>query len=304
MTPGAKTALLYAFLALVEEGSEVLVPDPGFPAYDSLTRLAGGVPIRYGYDANDAPDLEELEYRVTPRTRVLVVNLPGNPIGGATEADLARLGEFAGRHRLWVLSDEIYARIHFAGDGPAPSIAAVPGLAERTVVVDGFSKAWSMTGWRLGSAAFPAALGDAGVRLAVNGHSCVPPFVQQAGLAALTGPDDALRANLATLRRRRDRLVAECTAIPGVRCALPRGAFYAFADCRDALEGSGLTTDDLALRLLEEHGVAAVPGTAFGARGAGCLRLSFAAASSALPEAASGLAACLRNLVPLAGASR
>lgn len=304
VTPGAKTGLLYAFLALVEEGAEVLLPDPGFPAYESLTRLAGGTPIRYGYDENGEPDLEELAVRVTPRTRVLVLNLPGNPIGGASEGALASLGEFAERHRLWVISDEIYARIHFAHAGAAPSIAAVPRLAERTVVVDGFSKAWAMTGWRLGSASFPAALADAAVRLAVNGHSCVPPFVQRAGVAALTGPDHALRATVATLRERRDRLVAELSAIPGVRCTSPGGAFYAYADCREALDGAGLTTDDLALRLLEEQGVAAVPGTAFGARGAGGLRFSFAAEAAAIPAAAPGLAACLRTLAPLAGASR
>ena len=295
VTPGAKTALLYSFLALVEPGSEVLVPDPGFPAYASLAHLAGAKPVPYR-------DLEGIEAALTRRTRVLVLNLPGNPRGeAASPGDLEHLASLVLRHGLSVISDEIYARLWFGDEPAAPSIAQVPGLGQRTVVVDGFSKTWAMTGWRLGFVAAPAALGSAFERLAVNGHSCAPDFVQRAGLAALHGGDESVRAMVAELRRRRDLLVAGLNRIPAVRCSLPAGAFYAFPDLSPVLAAAGLDATAFARHLLDDWGLAAVPGTAFGAAGEGHLRLSFAGAADDLPRALERLAGCLDNLTSRAG---
>ncbi len=275
VVPGAKPMVFYALLAVVEAGDEVLVPDPGFPIYPSVVRFAGAVPVRYPLDATGAVDVARLAALISPRTRALVVNLPGNPTGGVATTDaLHAIAELALRHDLVVVSDEVYGRIRY--DGRSDSIAALPGMLERTVIVDSFSKSYNMTGWRLGFGVLPAVLVERVTTLVVNGTSCTPPFVQLAGVAALTGPQDAVTAAVARFERRRDWLVDGLNGLPGVRCARPAGAFYAFPDVRLVEERSGLATRELAARLLDDYGVAVLPGTDFGPGGAGHLRLSCA----------------------------
>lgn len=288
VVPGAKPMLFYALLAVLEPGDEVLVPDPGFPIYASVVRFAGGVPVGYGLDAN-------LAALVTPRTRALVVNLPGNPTGGvATPAALRALAELALRHDLTVISDEVYGRLRY--DGHVDSIAALPGMLERTVIVDSFSKSYAMTGWRLGFGVVPAPLVERVTMLVVNGTSCTPPFVQLAGLAALTGPQESVATAVARLERRRDWLVDGLNGLPGIRCPRPDGAFYAFPDVRKIEERARLSTAQLAARLLEVHGVAVLPGTGFGPGGAGHLRLSFAVSPAVLDLALERIRECISDL--------
>jgi aspartate aminotransferase len=289
VTPGGKAALCCALLSTIEPGDEVLVPDPGFPAYRSLVRFAGGAAVGYGLDATAGfvPDVDELDACVTPRTRALVLNSPHNPTGGTMTPDaVCRIAEIAARHDLLVISDEVYSRLVYEdGVARAPSIAAIPDVAARTVLIDSFSKTYAMTGWRLGFALLPPTLAERFTALAVNAFSCVPPFVQRAGVAALTGPQECVGELVTTLRRRRALLLAELSDIPGVLCRAPAGAFYLYVDVRGLLARTNLTTEALAAQLLEA-GVATVPGTAFGDRGAGYLRLSFAAADHELERGA------------------
>ena len=296
VVPGAKPMIFYALLAVLEPGDEVLVPDPGFPIYPSVVRFAGAVPVSY-----PAVDVARLAALITPRTRVLVVNLPANPTGVVATPDaLSAIAALAQRHDLIVVSDEVYGRIRY--DRHVDSIAALPGMLERTVVVDSFSKTYSMTGWRLGFGVVPAPLVERVTKLVVNGTSCTPPFVQLAGLAALTGSQDCVTAAVAGYERRRDWLVDGLNTLPGVHCRPPGGAFYAFPDVRKLEERTGLSTEQLATRLLEVHGVAALPGTAFGPGGAGHLRLSFATADDDLEVALGRMRECISDLAPLTAA--
>jgi aspartate/methionine/tyrosine aminotransferase len=285
VTPSAKTAVFYAMLATIAPGDEVLVPDPGFPIYPSVTRFAGGVPVGYGVNADNAPDVDDIAARVTPRTRVLVLNSPNNPTGGALDAAAtARLAALAATHGLAVVTDDIYSRLVYEG-GRAPTVAAFAEARDRTLLIDGFSKTYAMTGYRLGYLVAPRAWMERLTTLAINGHTCVPPFVQRAGVAALTGPQDIVQQQLAAYRVRRDLLVAGLDALPGVRCPTPAGAFYVFPDFSELLARHGMTSREFARRLLEDHGVAAIDGRAFGARGEGCLRFSFASAQADLDSA-------------------
>jgi aspartate aminotransferase len=285
VTPSAKTAVFYAMVATVEPGSEVLVPDPGFPIYRSMARFAGGVPIGYALDAGNAPDVDDIAARIGPRTRVLCLNSPNNPTGGALTADAtARLAELAERHDLRVVTDDIYSRLVFDGER-APTIAAFDGARERTLLVDGFSKSYAMTGYRLGYLVVPRPWVAPLVTLSINGHTCVPPFIQRAGIAALTGPQDIVASQVAAYRMRRDRLVQGLNALPGVHCAVPAGAFYVFPDFTELLRERGMTSREFARRLLEDHGVAAIDGAAFGTRGEGRIRFSFASAQADLDAA-------------------
>ena len=295
VVPGAKPMVFYGLLAVLEAGDEVLVPDPGFPIYPSVARFAGAVPVRYPLDTLGGLDPERLASLISPRTRALVVNLPGNPTGGVATAEaLLAIADLALRHDLVVISDEVYGRIRY--DGREDSIASVPGMLERTIIVDSFSKAYAMTGWRLGFGLLPAALVERVTTLVVNGTSCTPPFVQLAGLAALTGPQDAVTAAVARLERRRDWLVDGLNGLPGIRCAQPAGAFYAFPDVRQVEKRAGLSTRQLAARLLEAHGVAVLPGTDFGPGGAGHLRLSFAVSPADLDLALERMRECISDL--------
>jgi aspartate/methionine/tyrosine aminotransferase len=290
VTPGAKPVMFFAALMLCGPGDEVLYPDPGFPIYPSVAAFAGArpVPLRLRPERGFRLDPDELRAKLTDRTRLLILNSPHNPTGATLSAeDLAAIAELVRDRRLTVLSDEIYREIVY--DGRAASIASLPGMRERTIILDGFSKTYAMTGWRLGYGVMPRPLAEAMTRLIVNSVSCTAAMTQRAGLAALTGPQDAVRAMVAEFRRRRDALVAGLNAIPGFSCHLPGGAFYAFPDIR----GTGLSSAELAERLLQEAGVATLAGTAFGPGGEGFLRLSYAAALPDLERALARIAAVL-----------
>lgn len=303
VTPGAKPAVFYAILSLVNPGDEVLVPDPGFPIYPSATRFAGGTPVGYPLDARNryAIDVDALAALITPRTRVLIVNAPHNPTGGSIDqATIDRIAELVERHDLTVISDEIYARLTYDEQGapaePAPSLAAHPALASRTLLVDGFSKTYAMTGWRLGYLALLPSLVARVTTLGINGHTCTPEFTQRAGIAALTGPMEPIQRMHAELAERRRILAGGLGAIPGVRCAPPPGAFYAFADFSELLAPRTLTATEFEARMLKEHGVAALAGTAFGAGGEGHLRMSFATAREDLERALPRIRECVEAL--------
>jgi aspartate aminotransferase len=279
---GAKPFLFFTILATCEPGDEVVYPDPGFPIYESAIRWAGGTPValplREELGFSFAPD--ELGARLSERTKLVILNSPHNPTGGLTPAaDLAAAARSILETQAWVLSDEVYARIVY-GDAFA-SIASLPGMLERTVLLDGFSKTYAMTGWRCGYAAVPEALVEPLTRFFVNSTSCVPPFVQHAGVAALTGPQGDVAAMVAEFEARRDLVVAGLNALPGVSCLTPPGAFYVFPN----VAGTPLTAEALADRLLEEAGVAVLAGTAFGAQGADHLRLSYANSQANLSRA-------------------
>ncbi len=296
VTPSAKTAVFYAILAVAEPGSEVLVPDPGFPIYPSMVRFAGATPVGYGMDAANAPDVDDIAERITPRTRAIVLNSPNNPTGGALGSEgMARLALLVERHGLSAVTDDIYTRLVY--DAPyAPSLAAFDGARDRTLVVDGFSKTYAMTGYRLGYVVAPRRFVEPLLTLGMNGHTCVAPFIQRAGVAALTGPQDHIREQVEVYRLRRDLLVAGLNAIDGVSCEVPAGAFYVFPDFSVLLARHALTSLQLSDRLLDAFGVAAIAGTAFGARGEGRLRLSFASAQSELDEALRRIERCCRTL--------
>jgi len=273
ITPGSKPILFYTMLALVQRGDEVLVPDPGFPIFGSMVRFAGGrpVPMRLRGERNFRPDLEEVARQVGPRTRLIILNSPHNPTGGVlTREDLEGLAEIVRRWPdLLVLSDEIYKDIIYEGE--FHSIASLPGMAERTIILDGFSKSHAMTGWRLGYGIFPRWLVEPIVRLVINSVSCVPPFVQLSALAALDGPQDGVRAMVEEFRRRRDAVVEGLSRIPGIVCHRPAGAFYVFPSIR----GTGMTSAEFEERALEA-GVALLAGSAFGPGGEGHIRISYA----------------------------
>jgi aspartate aminotransferase len=273
VAPGTKPLLLLPMLALVGPGDEVIYPDPGFPSYQADIGLVGATPVpvplveEQGFDF----DLDALEARLSPRTRMILLNSPGNPTGGIlSQTALEHVAALAQRHDLWILSDEIYMQLTYGQD--APSIVSIPGMAGRTVVVDGFSKAYAMTGWRLGYGMMPEAVAEKVGLLLTHSVGCTATFTQHAGLEAIMGPQDPVDVVRAEFRRRRDRLVERLNAIPGVRCLMPAGAFYAFPN----VTSFGRSSTELADYLLEEAGVAVLPGTAFGQHGEGYLRLAYA----------------------------
>jgi aspartate aminotransferase len=283
VTVGGKGVMLYAILGLVDPGDEVIVPDPGYPIYESLTSFVGAtpvpIPIRMEHDFRI--DVDELASLITPRTRVLFINSPANPTGGVlTRSDLERIAELAVEHDLWVVADEIYGRILYDGTEHV-SLAALSGMAERTIVLDGFSKTFAMTGWRLGYAVVPPALVPTYGQLIINTISCAPTFAQVGAVAALTGPQDDVDAMVTEFRARRDLVVEGLNAIPGIRSALPVGAFYAFPD----VSGTGLSGAEMAERLLHEAGVCVLAGTAFGGVGTDHIRISYANSREHLTEA-------------------
>lgn len=293
VAPGTKPLLFLPLLALLEPGDEVIYPDPGFPTYQAAIGLAGGSPVpiplveERGYDL----DLGALQAAIGPRTRLIILNSPGNPTGGVHPLEtLERVAELAQRHDLWVLSDEIYARLVY--EGPVPSIAALRGMAERTIIADGFSKTHAMTGWRLGFGLMPAALAEKMDLLLTHSVGCTATFTQFAGLEAVLGPQDEVDEAVGEYRRRRDLIVAGLNAIPGVRCPMPHGAFYAFPN----VSAFGRPSAELAESLLAEAGVALLPGTAFGCNGEGYLRLTYANSVENIQKALDRLAAALAAL--------
>jgi aspartate/methionine/tyrosine aminotransferase len=285
VTPGAKPIMFFTILALAGPGDEVLYPDPGFPMYESITSFAGAVPVPVPLRESNGfrVDVGELGRLITPRTRLLIINSPHNPCGSAlTREDCAAIAELAQRHDLVVLSDEVYWAIRYGrgvhggaspfGQAEHASVLDFDGMADRTILLDGWSKTYAMTGWRLGFGVFPPSLVEPITRLAINSVSCTSAFSQYAAIAALDGPQDGVAEMVAEFRRRRDVIVGGLNEIPGISCAEPQGAFYAFPN----ITGTGLTAGELADRLLYQAGVAALPGTAFGPWGEGFLRFSYA----------------------------
>jgi aspartate aminotransferase len=273
VTPGAKPIMFFTILALCAAGDEVLYPDPGFPMYESITSFAGAtpVPVPLREENGFRIDVDELAALITPRSKLLIINSPHNPCGSAlTRSDCAAIASLAIRHDLIVLSDEVYWALRYGGEHA--SVLEFDGMADRTVLLDGWSKTYAMTGWRLGFGVLPEPLVEPVTRLAINSVSCTSAFSQYAAIAALDGPQDGVAAMLAEFRRRRDVIVAGLNAIPGVSCARPDGAFYAFPNISE----TGVPASLLAERLLNEAGVACLAGTAFGSWGEGFLRLSYA----------------------------
>src|SRR5437588_884908 len=282
VAPGCKMALSLAMMALIEPGDEILYPDPSFPIYPSFTRGLGAKAVPFGLEEKNQfqPDLQEIAAKITPRTSMIIFNSPNNPTGTVfSSSALERIAELARQHDLWVVSDEIYARILFGGE--YKSIWALPGMAERTVIIDGFSKTFAMTGWRLGYAAAPAEVIDAMDLLVLNTFTCAAEFTQVAAIEALRDTTGAVDAMVAEYKLRRDLFVKSLAKIPGFRCHSPEGAFYAWVN----IEDTGLPAEQVQKLLLEEAGVAAIAGAAFGLGGKNYLRFSLVSARNLLEEA-------------------
>jgi aspartate/methionine/tyrosine aminotransferase len=293
VAPGTKPLLLLPMMALLEPGDEVLYPDPGFPSYEAAIGLVGAkpVPVPLVEEEDFDLDMAAFDAALSPRTRMILLNSPSNPTGGVHSArTLTRVAKAACRHDLWVLSDEIYTQLVYEGE--APSIASLPDMADRTIIADGFSKTYAMTGWRLGFGVMPQPLAEKIDLLLTHSVGCSATFTQYAGLEAIQGPQEQVEAVVAAFRRRRDLIVSGLNAIPGVRCPTPRGAFYAFPN----VQAFGRSSADLAELLLEEAGVAVLPGTAFGRNGAGYLRLSYANSMDNIQKALDKMARVLATL--------
>ncbi len=293
--PGSKPAMFFPTLALVRPGDEVLYPDPGFPTYRAMIEVAGGVPVPVPLRESEdfSLDLDAFDRLVSARTRLIVLNSPSNPTGGVMPpAALEHVAAAARSRDLWVLSDEIYARLVY--EAPAPSIAALPGMAERTIICDGFSKAYAMTGWRLGFGIMPEALAERVELLLTHAVGATATFTQMAGIEAVEGPQEPVEAVVREYRRRRDVLVAGLNAISGVSCRTPRGAFYVFPNVR----ALGRSSDWLAEHILREAGVAVLPGSVFGPNGEGYLRICFANSMENIEAALPLLARAMQDLKP------
>ena len=297
ITPGSKNLLLFALLSLVEEGDEVIIPDPGYPIYRSLVDFVGARPVSLPLrQSNDfRPDTEELRTLVSPRTRMLIVNSPQNPTGGVLRReDCEAIARIALEKDLIVISDEIYSRLNYEAEHV--SLYAFDGMAERTILMDGLSKAWAMCGWRLGFGAMPLEIARRMDTLMINSSSCAAAFTQWAAVEAFESPesDAAVAHMLHEFRHRRDVLVDALNRIPGIACHKPEGAFYVFPDISE----SGWNDRDLANALLDEVGVAVLRGTAFGPLGEGHIRLSYANSIDNLTAATDRIASFLGAAVP------
>src|SRR3989440_2984929 len=274
LVPGSKNVLLFTLLSCIEPGDEVILPDPGYPAYASQVNFIGGVPrvVTLREETGFRMDLDELASLVNPKTRMLIINTPQNPTGGVlTEEDVRFVCNLANEHDLMIVSDEIYSQLVYGFDHISP--LSHPGMRDRTVLMDGLSKSYAMTGWRLGYAVAPKPLAAKLDQLMINSSSCAAGFTQMAAVEALSAPESAhaVTRMVRVFERRRDQVVDGLNEIPGMRCARPEGAFYAFPN----IEGTGFDEHDLASRLLTEAGVAVLPGTAFRAAGKGFIRLAY-----------------------------
>src|SRR5437764_6989892 len=282
VTPGAKPIMFFTIMALVGRGDEVIYPNPGFPIYESVINFVGGVPVPIPLreDSDFGFDLALFEQRVSSRTKLIIVNSPENPTGGVLDrGQVERIARIAADRDVPVMTDEIYRQ--FLYDGEFVSFYAQPGMHACSILLDGFSKSYAMTGWRLGYGVMPADLAEHVTRLMVNSNSCTASFVQLAGIAALQGDQTPVTAMVAEFKRRRDLLVDGLNGLPGVKCARPRGAFYVFPN----ITGTGRPSAEVAERLLSEAGVAALSGAAFGAHGEGYLRFSYANSEANLRKA-------------------
>ena len=282
IAPGCKIGLFFALMALVDPGDEVLFPDPWFPGYPSITAGLGGVgvPFRLLEKNKFQPDPDEIAAKITPRTKAIITNSPGNPNGVVyTDAVQRRIAELAVKHDLYVLSDEIYARIIYGGE--YMSMLRYPGMLERTLIIDGFSKSFAMTGWRLGYTVAPAEIVPHLVMLAVNSYTCVNEFIQYAAIEALRDPGGATPRMVNEFAGRREQFIRDLKQVPGFHCLAPDGAFYAWVN----ITGTGLPAEEVCRIMLEEAGVAAIPGAAFGPTGRDFVRFSFASSNATLREA-------------------
>jgi aspartate/methionine/tyrosine aminotransferase len=297
VTPGAKPIIFFSILALVDQEDEVLYPNPGFPIYESMIEYVGAkaVPIGLKEENNWSLDIDDLERKINPKTKLLIINSPHNPTGGVIpESDLRRIAELAIKNDVIVLSDEIYRRILYTST--YHSISSLPGMKERTIILDGFSKIFAMTGWRLGYGVMPAEIAQYISKLQTNATSCTATFTQIAGVEALCGDQSKPEEMVDTFRERRDFIVTGLNDIPGFQCRTPDGAFYAFPNVRKI----GIPSKKLADLLLEEGGVACLSGTAFGANGEGYLRFSYANSKEKIGEALERIRKTLTNhrLIP------
>ena len=294
VTPGAKPIMFYLLLTLGEPGAEIIYPNPGFPIYESMIRFTGSAPVPMQLLESKAyhPDLDTLAAQITDQTRLLILNSPENPCGSAlSETELRTIADLVLAHpNLYVMSDEIYKDILYTGEHF--SIASIPGMEQRTIILDGFSKSYAMTGWRLGYGIMPPELAPHITKLAVNSVSCAATFTQKAGIAALDGPRDAVEAMTAEFAARRRLITDGLRAIPGIRCPEPEGAFYAFPSIAD----TGLSSREFEERAMQEAGVALLSGSAFGQYGEGYVRLSYANSQQNITKAIDRLTALVRSL--------
>jgi aspartate/methionine/tyrosine aminotransferase len=291
VTPGGKPVMFFTIMALIETGVEVIYPNPGFPIYESMVNYTGGtaVPMQLNEETGYNADIDNLRSLITPRTKLLIINSPNNPCGSVIpETDLEKIAEMAVENDLIVLTDEIYKDMYY-GDQEHVSITKFPGMRERSVILDGFSKSYAMTGWRLGYGVFPKFLIEPVTRLVTNSVSCTSVFSQMAAIAALQGPQDSVTTMMEEFTKRRDLIVKGLNSLPGITCPIPQGAFYAFPNIR----ASGMTSKEFADRALNEAGVALLAGTAFGAFGDGYIRVSFANSQENLREAVDRLRSIL-----------
>ena len=290
VTPGAKPIMFFAILALVEEGDEVLYPNPGFPIYESMINFVGAkpVPLALQEERDFRFDVSQLKDKVSPRSKMIIINSPQNPTGGVlTRADLEEVARVAEEHDLMVLTDEMYDRIIYEGEHV--SFLSLPGVQDRTILLNGFSKTYAMTGWRLGYGVMPEELAVHITRLMTNSNSCTATFTQWAGVEALRGPQDASYEMVEEFRRRRDVIVPGLNAIEGIRCQNPKGAFYVFPN----IEGTGMNEVEFADYLMVEAGVAVLAGTSFGEYGKGFVRMSYANSVEKIEKALGNIEAAL-----------
>ncbi len=294
VTAGANEAVFIAMMALLNPGDEVLIPDPCWVAYHPCATMAGATPVSVPlhFSKGFVPQVEDIAAQITPKTRMLVINTPQNPTGVVYGPEtLQKLAQLAVEHNLYVLSDEIYERIIYDGARHV-SIATFPGMRERTIIINGMSKIFSMTGWRLGYAAADRPLTDAMIRIHQNTMACATSFAQWGGVAALTGPQQPAEEMVAEFKRRRNFLYQALQEIPGVRPVHPSGAFYLFVN----IEELGRSSEEVAMYLLEKAGVAVVPGSSFGCFGEGCLRISYANSYENLEIAVARMTKALQEL--------
>jgi aspartate/methionine/tyrosine aminotransferase len=292
VVPGGKPTMFFAILMFGEAGAEIMYPNPGFPIYESVINYSGATAVPYGLEeANGfAFDAEAVLARITPATRLIIINSPANPTGGVTpRAEVDKLVAGLAEHpHVAILSDEIYSRMLYEGREHV-SLLQYPEIRNRLIMLDGWSKTYAMTGWRLGYAVWPEELVEHATRLCINDHSCVNAATQYAGIAALTGPQDAVHEMVAAFDERRRIIVSELNQVPGFRCADAAGAFYAFPN----IEGTGLTSREAQDRFLTQAGVATIAGTSFGAWGEGYLRFSYANSIDNIREAIRRIKSCL-----------
>ena len=282
ITPGAKPIMFFAMLALIDEGDEVIYPNPGFPIYESMINFVGGIPVPMKLLAsnNFEIDLNDIVDQISPKTKLMIINSPNNPCGSViSKEDLTTLANLAKKNDFTILTDEVYRRFLYEGEYFSP--VSVPGMTERTIILDGFSKTYSMTGWRAGFGVMPENLVEPISRLSTNSVSCTASFTQIATLEAMNGPQEEPMRMVDEFKKRRDVIVNGLNSIPGIECPMPGGAFYVFP----SIEGTGMSSKQFANDLLEKHGVACLAGESFGEYGKGCIRFSFANSIENLNEA-------------------